>query len=146
MLWKYCKNIVDVAPFFFLIPPQISATTILFFFFSSHFWQLGCHNSYFLSPQFPTISTTWLPQLVNLIRALPLEHFTGSAWAMEWISIIPLPKFIFSPSLSHHSTFYSKQYPSIDWYRNISLYYFFFREFQPMVSAFNDSSIIRLRN
>ena len=68
MLQKYCGR-----SNFFLIPPQISATTILFFF-PSHFRQLGCHNSYFLSPQFPTILATWLPQLVNhsgtLTRAL----------------------------------------------------------------------------
>ena len=106
MLWKYCKNIMDVA-LFFLINSQISATTILFFFPSFHFRQLGSYHSYFLSPQFLTKSATWLPQLVNLIQALPLEHFTGSAWVVEWILIIPLPKFIFSPYQSHHSTFFS---------------------------------------
>ena len=53
-------------------------------FFSSHFRQLDCHNSYFLSPPFPTIPTTWLPQLVSLQAAR--------------ISIISLSKFNFSPS------------------------------------------------
>ena len=37
MLWKCCKNIVDVAFFFFLIPLQISATIILFYFFPPMF-------------------------------------------------------------------------------------------------------------
>ena len=104
-MWKYCKNIMDITFFFNYFPDFGNHNS--FFFSSSHFRQLGCYNSYFLSPQFLTISATWLPQLVNLIQALPLEHFTGSAWAVKWILIIPLPKFIFSSYQSHHSTFFS---------------------------------------
>ena len=55
---------------FFFPPPFPQCHCHNFFgchnFFSSHFWQLGYHNSYFLSPPFPTISATWLSQLVSL--------------------------------------------------------------------------------
>ena len=91
------KNIVDIALYFFLIPPQdFGNHNSFFFFFSSHFRQLGYHNSYFLS-QFPTISATWLPQLVNHLgtplactRALHRQEL-----GRTWISVISLPKFIF---------------------------------------------------
>ena len=65
-MWKCCKNIVNVTLFFlkkFL--PRFWQPQFFFLFFYSHFQKLGCHNSYFLSPQFPTISATWLLQLVN---------------------------------------------------------------------------------
>ena len=45
MLWKCCKNIVDITLFFLKISPQIS-TTIIYLFLSSHFPQWHCHNSY----------------------------------------------------------------------------------------------------
>ena len=35
------------------------------------FPQFGCHNSYFLSPHSPTISATWLPQLVFSLSTTP---------------------------------------------------------------------------
>ena len=86
--------------FFFI---QFSATSLpklllnfghnsfFFFFFSSHFWQLGCHNSYFLSSHpfnfgnlVATIgfsflflffsllfSTTWLSQFLFSLFSLP---------------------------------------------------------------------------
>ena len=59
-----CENVVKILwmlHFFFNSSLDFSNH----FFFPSHFRQLGYHNSYFLSPQFPTISATWLPQLVN---------------------------------------------------------------------------------
>ena len=66
-------NLASTIPFFF--PPIFGpnfcnlVATILFFF--SNFRQLGCHNSFFLSPlSSPTISATWLPQLLFSFQAL----------------------------------------------------------------------------
>ena len=72
-------NLASIIPFFF--PPIFGpnfcnlVATILFFF--SNFRQLGCHNSFFLSPlSSPTISATWLPQLLFSFQALLfLGHF-----------------------------------------------------------------------
>ena len=97
MLLKYCKNILNVAIFFFNSSPRFWQPQFLFLFlFCSHFRLLGYHNSYFLS-QFPTISATWLPQLVNHLgtplactRALHRQEL-----GRTWISVISLPKFIF---------------------------------------------------
>ena len=60
-MWKYCKNIVDVA-FFFLFPPQISATIILFYFFPPIFGNAiaTIAKSFFYSP----ISAMALPLFV----------------------------------------------------------------------------------
>jgi len=111
-----CENIVDVT-FFFLIPPQDFGNHNSFFFFPSHFWQLGCHNSYFLSPQFPTISATWLPQLVkarqdknfdNLITEIHFffspHHITQlSSLSYFFLTILAtvLPKFNLSPHFAN---------------------------------------------
>ena len=50
---------------FFFPSFSTNSLTKLLLNFSPSFRQLGCHNSYFLSPHSPTISTTWLPQLVS---------------------------------------------------------------------------------
>ena len=77
-------------PQFFFLPfstksssffPSFSTNSLtkLLLNFSPSFRQLGCHNSYFLSPQSPTISTTWLPHLVSFQPLLlrPLHLKTG---------------------------------------------------------------------
>ena len=51
--------------FFFFPSFSTNSLTKLLLNFSPSFRQLGCHNSYFFSPHSPTISTTWLPQLVS---------------------------------------------------------------------------------
>ena len=75
---------------------------------SPRFRQLGFHNSYFLSPYSPTISTTWLPQWVSfqplLLRVLHLA--AGQEFQAAIISVISLPKFkFFLPPLITSFTF-----------------------------------------
>ena len=56
----------QLPPFFFFFFSFFSSNPLpkLLLNSSPTFRQLGCHNSYFLSPHSPTISATWLPQLV----------------------------------------------------------------------------------
>ena len=101
------KNIVDIALYFFLIPPQDFGNHNSFFFFSSHFRQLGWHNSYFLS-QFPTILATWLPQLVNHSGTPPSMHWgtsrAGAGQDMNFGNLITEIHFFLPP---YHITHFS---------------------------------------
>ena len=91
---------------FSFFPPifgNLVATILIFSLLTPlEFWQLGCHNSYFLSPHSPRISTTWLPQLVSfqplLMRALHLV--ARQQIQVARISVMGIPKF----KSSHHIT------------------------------------------
>ena len=87
MLWKYCKNIIDVVLFFFNSSYVIWATTI--FFFSSHFRQWHCHNCqfFFFSYFGNAIATFGFP--------CAHSHFNYSLGQQVWaegISVMVLPK------------------------------------------------------
>ena len=71
MLWKCCKNIVDVALFFFY---NSSLDFGNHYFFSSHFRQWHCHK--FFPPYFGNgIATNQLQQFFFLpISAMPLPQ------------------------------------------------------------------------
>ena len=78
---KCHKSIATIFPLSIL--PMTLPQIYLFFNSFPRFRQLGCHNAYFLSPPFPTISATWLPELVSLWAlhlVLALGHFTLT-WA-----------------------------------------------------------------
>ena len=131
---------------FFLITSQISATTILFFFFLFPF------------------SATWLLQFIFSLSSIP--HNLGNLVATIGKSHSGTPtgalhRQCLGSGMNFDNTiteihFFSLLVTSLNFlletvyqYWLVSKYIvilFFLREFQPMVSAFNDSSIIRLRN
>ena len=66
-------NLASTIPFFFSsnFRPQFLQLGCHNSFLFLQFRQLGCHNSFFLSPlSSPTISATWLPQLLFSFQAL----------------------------------------------------------------------------
>ena len=104
------SNLVAIILFFFFLP--FSATWLAQFFFlflfSSHFWQLGCYNSYFLSPHSPTISATWLPQFIfSLSTTPPSSTSPGQEFWVAKILVISLSKFKFFSHSSHHIIYLS---------------------------------------
>ena len=105
--WQCHRHKSIATIFFFKFLPKISATWLpqfFFFFLPSHFQQLSCHNSYFLSPPFPTILATWLPQLVSLWAlhiALALRALHTHLGSKNFGNLITEIQF-FLPPPSHH--------------------------------------------
>ena len=85
MLWKCCKNIIDVALFLKNSSHVISATTI---FFSSHFWQWHCHNCQFFFSYFGNVIATFGFPCVHS----HFEHPLGQQVWAEGISVMVLLK------------------------------------------------------
>ena len=123
--------------FFFL---QFSATSLpklllnfchnsfFFFFFSSHFWQLGCHNSYFLSPHpfnFSNLVATicffffFPPIFSNLVATILIFSLLNPSILATWLpQLVSLFFFFFFPSYfqqlgCHNSYFLSSHSPRI---------------------------------
>ena len=83
MLWKCCKNIMDVA-FFFLIPPQISATIIYLFFpyFGNGIAAISL-SQFFFSFHFGHSTHTSYPSSRNWAKEFRYSHYRNSTFSLS---------------------------------------------------------------